>query len=556
MSRQGHGFVKFLLVTLVLLSSLAWAQQAATAPATQPVDLLAGASWQFSTDGGVTFSPDWSAVSQAQTPLTAKAQFQAGDTTGCQVLELTHDLDTPSKPVFNLNGKPLNGPPELAGVVFKTIPAIDPNLLVQRTNVLTATWQPARGRASQPIKSDQPQCSLTVLRARDLKIITGPILGARGDDYITVSCRTNMPACVTVRINGGFRNPQSAPAVGKSGMAWQEISKASPPGIFHQVRPEGLAGMAIATYRLQMETPDGAGRIESGPWSIAPLPTGQDPLRFAALGDSRTHAGNWAIVAAVTLRARPQFILHTGDLVEHGRQDWRWNEEFFDPAATLLATVPMFAVPGNHEEESPLTALLLATPRDGTLGRWQQTLGPVQLIGIDGQADWSAGSENARWLEGVLAESKAKFIFLVTHYPPWSSGKHGTEDDSDQPKELPARQGREVILPLLAKFKATAMIAGHDHFYERSEPPEGVTLIITGGGGAPLRRPAEDAKVQNPYSKILSSVLHYCLFTVEGNLCTMQSFTTSDEVIDTRVWSAREVPTTQGAALTTEPASK
>jgi predicted phosphodiesterase len=558
--RHGKGFVRFSLMVLVLLSSFVWAQQAATTPATQPVDLLAEASWQFSTDGGVTFTPDWPAAPSGQTPLVAKAEFQAGDLTGCQALELTHELDPASDAVFTLNGKKVEGPKELPGVFFKTIPVTDPNLLVQGTNVLTATWRPVRDHAAASVPS-VPRLrfslfSLKVLRAGDLKVVTGPILGARGEDFITVSCRTNMPARVTVRVNGGFKTPQTAPAIGRPSMVWQEITKVSPPGLFHQVHLEGLKGMAIATYRFQVETPDGAGRIELGPWSIAPLAEGQDPLRFVVLGDSRSRASKWAIVAAAALKARPQFIVHAGDLVEHGRQDWRWNEELFEPAATLLATVPTFAVLGNHEEKSPLAPLLLAVPPDNTLARWQQTIGPVHLIGIDGEANWAADSENAQWLEGVLAASKAKFIFLVSHYPPWSSGKHGVKGVPGEPKDLPIRQGREVILPLLAKHKASAVIAGHDHLYERSEPPDGVTVIVTGGGGAPLSKPVEDAKTQNPYSKVLSSVLHYCLFTVEGGVCSMQAFTPSGEVIDTRVWSAREVAAPRVAALTAEPASK
>ena len=35
----------------------------------------------------------------------------------------------------------------------------------------------------------------------------------------------------------------------------------------------------------------------------------------------------------------------------------------------------------------------------------------------------------------------------------------------------------------MKKYVHTAFIAGHDHDYERSEPPDGVTVIVSGGAG-------------------------------------------------------------------------
>ena len=97
------------------------------------------------------------------------------------------------------------------------------------------------------------------------------------------------------------------------------------------------------------------------------------------------------------------------------------------------------------------------------------------------------------------------------------------------------------ILPVLAKHRATAQIAGHDHYYERSEPDCGVTVIITGGSGAPLY----DAKVSdsgapvNPHSKVLVKANHYCSFSVRGDRCTMRAIDLDGHVLDTREWNAR-----------------
>jgi hypothetical protein len=95
-------------------------------------------------------------------------------------------------------------------------------------------------------------------------------------------------------------------------------------------------------------------------------------------------------------------------------------------------------------------------------------------------------------------------------------------------------------MPLLKKHNVTAMFAGHDHFYERSEPKDGITMIVTGGAGAPLRDKAPGAKQQNPYSVVFEKKLHYCILSVGEDFCTMEVFTPKGEVIDTRKWPARK----------------
>ena len=82
------------------------------------------------------------------------------------------------------------------------------------------------------------------------------------------------------------------------------------------------------------------------------------------------------------------------------------------------------------------------------------------------------------------------------------------EDQPTRLREL-VRQARQTIVPLLRKYKATAYICGHDHCYERSELPGGVSHVISGGAGAPLRQKMPTAAAQNPYYNI-----HYSKFSL------------------------------------------
>ncbi len=154
------------------------------------------------------------------------------------------------------------------------------------------------------------------------------------------------------------------------------------------------------------------------------------------------------------------------------------------------------------------------------------------FIGIDGAQDWTASSTNLKWIETALKESRESFIFVFSHYPPWSSGSHGVI------RERTSIEARDNILPLMKKYRATAFIAGHDHDYERSEPPDGVTVIVSGGAGAPLY-----PKVplwQNPHSKVFEMKHHFCLFSIDGNRCTMQALTPEGTLLDTKTWAGRQ----------------
>ena len=264
------------------------------------------------------------------------------------------------------------------------------------------------------------------------------------------------------------------------------------------------------------------------------------------MGDGRTNPADWARVAAAVLRQRPELVVFSGDMVSDGREDWEWVEEFFRPGRDLFAAIPTYAVIGNHDGHAPLYYEVFYTPphdgdnEDGKSANWSQQIGGVLLIGIDGSEDFSAGTKNYQWLEELLRSADdAEFIFLINHYPAYSSGPHGKLDEKARPSERSIARAREYIIPLLSKYKATAYICAHDHFYERSELPGGVTHIISGGAGAPRYGKTKPAAEQNPYSKVFASKLHYCLFEVVGDTARMRALTPQGKLIDRRQWKAR-----------------
>ncbi len=499
------------------------------------INLLADAKWQYSLDGGKSFTKRPPLIEPETTVhFLARTEFELGETSGIAALELTHGLRRWSETAFSLNGRPIK--PPLEGMRYRTTPGIDPALLVRGKNVLTAEVTiknvSSRRRKAKDIAAVLAN-RLDALGPEHLKMQTGPILGAFTKDSFTVTCRTNMPAEVAL-------------------IAWEPAQKTVPDegptstGLLHRFKVYGHDPTEV-TYWLTLrarlsDAKDKPKAVKTRRWRIA-TPRSPDKLRFVAVGDSRSRPSDWAKVAAAIGKAKPDFLILSGDMVAYGRNDWEWDEQFFRPAMELLATVPCYPVIGNHEADAPLYDELFYVPtRTGRGRKWAQWFGHMLLIGIDGQQDWSADSKNAKWLEEVLAgAARAEFIFLVNHYPAWSSARHGRLDEDGRLAERGAREAREVIMPLLTKYNATAMIAGHDHCYERSEPPGGVTHIISAGGGAPRYKKTDNADRQNPHSKVFVSTLHYCLFEIEGGSCTMKALTPAGELLDSLSWKARKI---------------
>ncbi|MBO9361216.1 MAG: metallophosphoesterase [Thermoflexus sp.] len=83
----------------------------------------------------------------------------------------------------------------------------------------------------------------------------------------------------------------------------------------------------------------------------------------------------------------------------------------------------------------------------------------------------TADSRQARWLAERLRASDAPWHLVVMHHPPYSSGPHGSTLALQWP---------------FAAWGVAAVLAGHDHVYERIER-DGVLYFVNGLGGHPAR---------------------------------------------------------------------
>jgi hypothetical protein len=473
---------------------------AACAQDAAPPSLLAGAKPQFRPAGEKTAK--WTdQLPQERGPVRARWLFDLAEIPAWQSLTVQ---SSPGVEGCVVNGRRV--PLPVKGLRYTTLPGVPTIFLQTGSNSLELEFNVTGSRRGRPAL---PAVSLIPLRAADLDFQTGPLLGNAGASFFTLGCRTNMPAKVTLEVGG---------------KKWE-----SREGLVHAFRATHLPQKSEQVYSLTARVVGSNVTKRIGPFHTRTLPSPGEPVRFAALGDSRSFPQDWAQVAAAVLARKPMFVVFSGDMVTDGHEDRLWDEQFFSVARAYHATIPNFYVNGNHEGGSPLVGRLLPI---ADRVRWKAVVGNALFIGIDGAADWSDKSENLKWLETALNESDERFIFLNSHYPPWSSGPHGA---GNEPTSLAARK---YILPLMKKYGATAFLCGHEHNYERCEPPDGVTVIVSGGAGAPLYKRVLTEE-QNPSSKVFACVHNFCLFDIDGDRCTMQALTPEGKVLDTKVWPAR-----------------
>lgn len=489
-----------------------------------PADLLEGGSWQYSIDGGETFSDAPPALTESDqvAELISRITFDVASTDGIAELHLHANALCYSRMTMALNGVPIRRPYEELG--YLVVPGTSPDALKVGRNELT--FVETFKKYGDEVEVLPPATArLVPMTAEDLAFQTGPVLGAFDASQFSVTCRTNMIAEVVCR---------ARPTGGG-----EEMILISQSGLMHEFAV--VRGEDIDAYEYRLEARLGE-VTRTTDWLPAPrwADVTDGALRFAVASDVQTVSEVWPTLAAAIARDEPDFLVFPGDMVNNGRNDADWDAQFLGPARELFSAVPLYPVQGNHEVASPILNDLFYTAAPNGRGlTWAQQIGGVQLIAVDGGERYYVDTDNRAWLEKVLAESTAKFIFLFSHYPGWSSSFRVTLDEHGKPDDGVTHQAQTIFMDLLAEYGGTAFVAGHQHYYERSELPTGVTAIVCGGGGGHLDGRPDYWRSNNPHSQAFAAQHHYLRFDVDGETCTMTVIAMNGDVIDTRTWQAR-----------------
>ena len=214
-----------------------------------------------------------------------------------------------------------------------------------------------------------------------------------------------------------------------------------------------------------------------------PFPPDSPPdLHLAVAGDvgasgSRLHATAEAI-SQLDDRQPVDALPLLGDNAYPSGDPAELRDTVFAPFGALLdGGAELLAVLGNHDVKAGHTTGQVAAL--GMPGQWwARHEGEVLIVGLDSnRVDDPA---QIAWLERTLAASTERWRIVVLHHPPYSAGYQGSSMDA-----------RRAFAPLFERFGVQLVLSGHDHDYQRSEPINGVTYVVT-GAAAGTRRTGED----------------------------------------------------------------
>ena len=219
--------------------------------------------------------------------------------------------------------------------------------------------------------------------------------------------------------------------------------------------------------------------------STTPTKTLAPPIRFAVIGDYGLEGGAEADVADLVKSWNPDFIITTGDNNYLIGSEFTIDEnigqyyhDFIYPyyggygdGADINRFFPTI---GNHDWMTDAGQPYLDYfTLPGNERYYDFVWGPVHFFAINSDSNEPDGvrssSTQAAWLQQTMTASTSPWQVVYTHYAPYSSGSHGSTDWIQWPFET---------------WGADAVLAGHDHVYERLVIDD-LVYFVNGMGGGP-----------------------------------------------------------------------
>ncbi len=249
------------------------------------------------------------------------------------------------------------------------------------------------------------------------------------------------------------------------------------------------------------------------------LPNKDGNVRFVVIGDTGTGTKQQQELANVMLRYREtfpfSFVLMLGDNMYGGEKAADFKVKFENVYRPLLdQKVKFYAALGNHDESNQRF---------------------YEFFNMDGQEYYRFTKDNVSfyalnsnymdkrqvdWLKDKLPSDTATWKIAFFHHPPYSSGgKHGSDSNL-----------REIVEPLFVRYGVNVVFAGHEHFYERIKPQQGIYYFISGSGGK-LRK--GDIKKGSPLTaKAYDRDMSFMLIEIDDKQMHFQVISRTNETVD------------------------
>jgi hypothetical protein len=292
-----------------------------------------------------------------------------------------------------------------------------------------------------------------------------------------------------------------------------------------------------ATYRYRVSLGE---RVIAEGYFTTRKPRGA-AVRFVSFGDNSLGDMSERAIACQAYRARPDFVMNTGDNVYGSGLDHEYARFFFpvynadraapQVGAPLLRSIPFYTVIANHDvtgvtaEHHPVADFDLHPDSLGYFTNMHLPLNapvhpqPTPIVGPAARLDAFRDCAGARyprmanysfdygdghflcldsnlyldptdptfqrWIADELAGTDAAWKFVVYHHPAFNVGlEHYTE------------QHMRVLSPIFERHGVSIVLSGHEHNYQRTRP----LRFAPAGNGAAARLNVGDRLVPGRFT--------------------------------------------------------
>jgi hypothetical protein len=199
-------------------------------------------------------------------------------------------------------------------------------------------------------------------------------------------------------------------------------------------------------------------------------------FHIAWMADCRSGTAVHDLISLHIASAKPTMSLYGGDLCIDSSYS-AFKEQFFRPyELALVARVPFFNSPGNHEKWSQNTRAFTQAPESnsGTQEYYSFDYGDMHVLVLNNVISDDDASPQFRFAQSDLSSTKRVWNVVICHKPAYCAGGHGEDAHMKKMSEL-------IFVP----NHVDVVISGHSHFYQHNLV-NGIHHMILGTAGALL----------------------------------------------------------------------
>lgn len=264
------------------------------------------------------------------------------------------------------------------------------------------------------------------------------------------------------------------------------------------------------------------GKARSNPPFTLTLPNKEGGVRLLVIGDTGTGTEKQQELAQVMLRVRQmfpfEFALMLGDNMYGSEKAADYKKKFEDIYRPLLdQKVKFYAALGNHDESNQRFYEFFNM--DGQ-EYYRFSKGNVSFYSLNSNY---MDKKQVEWLNDKMAADTSTWKIAFFHHPPYSSGAaHGSDTKL-----------RQIVEPIFIKHGVNVVFAGHEHFYERIKPQNGIYYFISGSGGK-LRK-GDVKQGSSLTAKAYDKDMSFMLIEFDDNQMHFQVVSRTGETVDSGI---------------------